>query len=149
LPEEEPNESEGPTRWPTGIGRPLTLTLVVGALTLAAQLYPFDFQFGRAGDWLALPRVDPIGLAVNLLLFVPLGLAEFALAYRLLGPRGWIVLIVAVDAAVLALIGESAQVWLPTRDSSMIDLVANTLGGAIGAMLAASAVADETDGIDD
>ncbi len=69
------------------------------------------------------------------LLGVPLGIVEARLMRQLFRREGWIVGLVAIDVASLALIGESAQLWLPARESSLIDLVALTIGGTAAAQL--------------
>lgn len=133
---------------PEGVGQAFVVTCGVALATLAVQLYPFDFQ-GATGRWLALTPTTPMALVGNVLLFVPLGVVEFGLAYRLFGGRGWLVALVALDVALLALVGESAQLWLGSRDSSVIDLVANALGGLMGAMAGAAILAEELASEDD
>jgi hypothetical protein len=78
-------------------------------------------------------------LTLNLLGFMPLG---FLLCLRLLrfGRRtvkNCQIYSVAAGFAVSLLI-ELTQVWLPSRDSSALDLVSNTAGTAIGAFIAFS-----------
>jgi hypothetical protein len=76
-------------------------------------------------------------LAVNLAGFVPFG---FLVCLRFLagGGRPLRVCILAATIAGLAvsLAIETTQAWLPGRDSSFLDLGANTLGAAAGALLA-------------
>ena len=44
-------------------------------------------------------------------------------------------LLVIIDAALLGLIVETLQLWLPAQ-SAILDLVANTMGGTVGGILA-------------
>jgi VanZ family protein len=72
---------------------------------------------------------------VNVLAYVPLGfLLSIGLGARL-GPAGGAAASVAA-AAVLSLVMESVQMFLPARIASNVDLVANSLGALIGAMAA-------------
>jgi hypothetical protein len=76
-------------------------------------------------------------VTVNLLGFVPFG---FLVCLRLLAtenasPRGCLFLATAVGIAVSLAI-ELTQVWLPGRDSSLLDLMMNTAGSAIGGAMA-------------
>lgn len=89
---------------------------------------------------LGLPNIQSISffdLTVNLLGFLPFG---FLVQLRLLmsgrlAAKNHSILTVAVGFAVSLAI-ELTQVWLPGRDSSALDLIANAGGTAIGAFLA-------------
>jgi glycopeptide antibiotics resistance protein len=67
--------------------------------------------------------------AANVLLFVPLG----ALIALELPRRFWWV--AAVAAAVLSIVIETVQQFIPDRFASVADVIANTAGGLIGALL--------------
>jgi VanZ family protein len=70
-------------------------------------------------------------VAVNIGGFVPLGL--FAGAYlSLTAPNRWVALAVIALGGTISLTIESLQVFLPTRDSDMTDVITNTLGTCIG-----------------
>lgn len=70
-----------------------------------------------------------VEFSANIVLFVPLGL----LLVPLLGPdRWWFALVLG---AVLSLTIEFLQVFLPTRVSDPRDLVANTAGAFVGALV--------------
>lgn len=76
-------------------------------------------------------------VTLNLLGFVPFG---FLVCLRLLAtgkssPRGCLFFAIAVGFAVSLAI-ELTQVWLPGRDSSLLDLTTNTVGSAIGGAMA-------------
>lgn len=76
-------------------------------------------------------------LVVNVFGFIPFGF--FVLTFlRLRFPdRTWRNLALAIVAGALAsVIIESVQIFLPTRSSSLLDILANTLGAALGAAVA-------------
>ena len=75
-------------------------------------------------------------MAMNLIGFIPLGAILMA-TMSLLGGigRGYSRLIVVIIAFVFSLSIEIAQVWIPSRDSSLMDLMLNTLGGVLGMLL--------------
>ncbi|MBN2627796.1 MAG: VanZ family protein [Spirochaetales bacterium] len=70
---------------------------------------------------------------VNFFGFIPLGGIIVLLPGRK-PARNSIIALVAVFLFSLFL--ETVQVWIPTRDSSLLDLVLNTLGGAFGIVMA-------------
>ena len=70
---------------------------------------------------------DHYGVALNVLLFVPLGAALALLARR---PRWWVVLPAAVVSGAIELVQGR---WLD-RVASWSDLVANTVGALLGAV---------------
>jgi VanZ family protein len=73
-------------------------------------------------------------VAINILGFIPFGLV---FAIYLKTSRKWssarAVMIVIASGFLISLSIELLQVLLPTRDSSLLDLINNTLGSAIGA----------------
>ena len=119
-----------PDRKPTALGYALLIymTLVVAAITLI----PFEFKIpvrihinlhGTVSDVLA-----------NLVFFIPLGFL-FQLARR---RAGWRSLLQALGFGVLVSSAvEACQLFLPGRDSSVIDVVTNGLGALLGAAAAA------------
>jgi VanZ family protein len=76
-------------------------------------------------------------IVINILGFLPFGFIVFWYR-RLVKPGGRVGNVVwAVCAgAMLSLVIELTQVWLPNRDSSATDLFCNTLGTLLGALLA-------------
>lgn len=128
------DESESP-RFPPGTGWLLGLTAFVGLLTLGAMLYPFNFRSNASGGWLTLMHVGWMAVLGNILLFVPMGVSEGWLGHNVFRRHGVVIVVVAVDAALLSLIGETAQLWIVGRDSSMVELLANTIGGTLGGLL--------------
>lgn len=113
------------------------LFIVVVALIVYGSLYPWEF------DWdVASPRIVT-GLryaswsdrALNVLVYVPLGVTAFLgaprrarLAQRLLAP-------VLIGFCLSALL-EGLQLYQPRRVTSLIDILCNTAGAAVGALAA-------------
>jgi VanZ family protein len=88
---------------------------------------------------LGLPNSQSFSLSdvtLNLLGFMPLGFLIFLRLFKTkrMPVRTCLFFAVAVGFAVSLAI-ELTQVWLPGRDSSLLDLIANTVGSAIGGML--------------
>jgi VanZ family protein len=83
-------------------------------------------------------EAEPIDSLVNLLGFVPLGLALALLwggtaASRPQPPRRWLALLFAMSLLSLGL--ELGQWLMPSRYMSIDDLILNTLGGGLGLLL--------------
>ena len=83
-------------------------------------------------DWYAAKDI-----VLNLLGFVPFGFLTF-IYYRGASTGQWLrtIIIATLTGATLSLVIEIGQVWLPTRDSSLLDLALNTAGSGFGALLA-------------
>ena len=120
------------------------LLLVIG-LIVYGSLYPWHFDFEGSGAnplWVLLhawPRgIDRFVLRdipINLLIYLPLGMAAFLAAARRHGR------LVAFDAALLIALGLSAsmemlQIYDPGRTCSLIDVLCNVAGAAAGAATA-------------
>ena len=114
--------------------RLMLLCVLVLLATWAAMMWPFNFG-PRDGVWLSMQPREPAQLLLRMLLFVPLGFCEAWLVGNALRVRNAALVMVAIDAALVSIIGETAQWWLPGRTSSLLDVVANTLGGVVGGML--------------
>ncbi len=109
----------------------LTLTrliLLAATLTLWELLFPFNFTTTPQSAWLGETDIHKINLAGNLLLFAPLGLLLGWWFQRRSTNRHWAIILVALVGGLLSLSGETLQVFLPERQSSIVDLLANTLG---------------------
>jgi VanZ family protein len=113
-------------------------------LVVFASLHPFSgwrdrglpaFAFLTASFNRPVPAFDVV---VNVLGYLPLGFLAVLAAYpRLRGARGFAF---GVACSLLSsFILESLQVYLPVRTASNLDLIANTAGGALGALAAAAA----------
>ena len=121
------------------------LALAYAALIVYASLHPFSgwrdgnltpSSFLEAG-W---PRYwTGFDIAANLLAYLPLGLL-LALALRSGSEKRMPALPAALLAAgigtALSFCMESVQTWLPTRVPSSLDLLCNSAGAALGALLA-------------
>ncbi|MEP6608079.1 MAG: VanZ family protein [Burkholderiaceae bacterium] len=90
-------------------------------------------------SYLAAPipaHVTNFDLAVNVLAYIPFG-ALLAIALHPVA-RGWTVVLVALLASlILAGSIEAAQSYLPSRISSNLDLLTNSAGALLGALIAA------------
>jgi hypothetical protein len=75
-------------------------------------------------------------MVVNLIGFIPLGFVLLATFYKA-GPypkkHGFLITIAICFTVSLAI--EILQAWIPSRSSDSLDLMLNTLGGFIGAMI--------------
>lgn len=110
---------------------PLVLTTLVAALLTYASLFPFNFEAsaGRSlfdhldsGEW-----NDRVG---NILGFMPLGVCVVWVSERAQSVvRLWIGLALSI---LLALMLQVAQIYLPTRDPSIVDVLNNSVGLGLG-----------------
>jgi glycopeptide antibiotics resistance protein len=95
--------------------------------TVAADLAPLTTSAAARG----IPTRVLIGLAGNVVVFVPLGLAlALALHDRPVGRR---LLLATLGGAGLSLAIEITQLAVPTRVAALDDWLLNTLGTTIGA----------------
>jgi VanZ family protein len=108
-------------------GHPLKMPKKIKILERKILSPPWqDFNYDRN-------HLDDILL--NVIGFVPLGFFLFST----LNARGGAsmkhgILITAISCLGVSLFIEIVQTWIPSRDSSMLDLISNTFGGWIGAM---------------
>jgi glycopeptide antibiotics resistance protein len=116
-----------------------TGAVIYGVYICIATLYPFEPSQDPSHS-LARAFTRPFehfgttDFIVNVLLFVPLG-ALFRCLCTLRRRRTFVVLIATVAGALASVSIELLQVWF-TRRPSGFDLLANTLGAAVGAVLA-------------
>jgi VanZ family protein len=80
------------------------------------------------------PRYTRFDIAINIVAYVPIGLALALVGARVRPLTRFAV--GTAGGALLSLCMESAQMFLPTRDASTIDLLSNAAGAAIGAFVA-------------
>ena len=119
----------------------LGMTLRPGANLNHVNLIPFaehsralaclinsDCIYQRSSFWFLL-----INLVGNTLVFVPYGLALAGVIYR--GPPGRTIGQVALGGFLLSLTIELTQLTIPSRATDVDDLIFNTLGATIGALL--------------
>jgi len=128
-----------PVTWPPpGSGLWLMLTLAVSIGIVLVELFPFTFGQPR-GSLLGMTYPGLWLVGVQVLIFMPMGVVEGELARRVLGrlrAGNWGVVLVGLDAALLALICETLQYWIVDRTSSLVDILAAAFGGVLGYMLA-------------
>ena len=123
-------------------GRPWALAaLAYAALIVYGSLYPFSGWTTRGVKLFAfllpelaghLSRAD---LVTNVLAYMPLGL----MLARWWRKRGGLLGAIAIPTLIGALLSfamEFSQQFLPARVASLSDLVANTLGTVVGALMA-------------
>lgn len=120
---------ELPDRRAASTGR-LATELVFPPAFVAPELRALSWP----GQWWPLRRALLLDMTVNLLGFVPFGFCAAWLAGAFPGRGARLAPAVAVAAGVLLSLSiELIQVWLPTRDSSLLDLVMNGIGTGVGA----------------
>jgi len=121
----------------TSVSRRLLLVWLL--CIVAGTLAPYDFGaptvqagglhvFATGSD-----QLDPMHFALNLLMFVPVGALLHHDARRRAAVSLRVVMLLAGTAGLLISLGvEYAQAFLPSRESSLIDVLANTTGALIG-----------------
>lgn len=131
----------GPRRVDTSSGPPPgipTLGLVVALIVIFmiwVLTYPFNFQPRVMGPWLGNNRIGKLNTLANVIFFVPYGVL-LAWWGSVACVRRWVVIVAAgLSATIMSLSVETAQVWLPVRASSVVDVVANTWGALAGAVM--------------
>jgi glycopeptide antibiotics resistance protein len=104
--------------WPTPVDKNLG-----GGLSTALQ-----WIYDQGGPrWL---RYNTVEFFSNVVLFLPIGLFVTALARP---GRWWLALLFGLGATITIELGQ--HVFLPARFASVFDLLANTLGAALGLLL--------------
>lgn len=92
---------------------------------------------GVIAHWLSreglplIPSYVGVNIVANVAMFLPFGIL-LMVAFRRM--RVWSVTLIGFAASGLI---EGVQLFLPTRDSSIADLLTNTLGALLGALLVA------------
>lgn len=118
----------------------LLLLLTYSALLISGSLYPISqwqaaHTFSLAFLWAAWPEtITRTDLLTNYFVYMPFGLfAARAFFWRRFTLGHWFM--VCGLGAALSLAMECAQLFLPQRVASNVDIVANTLGAAFGAAI--------------
>lgn len=97
---------------------------------LGARALAWDPPLGAS------PQSLQLDIVLNFVGFLPIGFA-FALALRTTRTAPWGAILLTTLAGIsLSLVIELAQAWIPSRDSSLRDLLLNTAGAPIGAFFA-------------
>jgi glycopeptide antibiotics resistance protein len=95
--------------------------------TLLATLAPFWPLRSAPRTFAAASRLGPLDFVLNIVLFLPCGVL-----LAMLGRRTSTAM---AAAALLSLAVESAQMWIPHRYPSQLDVLANALGALLGALV--------------
>ncbi len=117
------------------------LALIYAGLIFYASLYPFsDWRYQGIVPWAFLSSPLPkywtgFDVVVNVLGYMPLGFLLLLSAMRS-GRIRYTIALTTLLAGVLSLTMESLQSYVPVRVPSSVDLVLNTLGAWLGALIA-------------
>ena len=116
--------------------------LLIVAIVAYGSLYPWNFEFtsaagnpvrillhGWPGEWNRYVLRD---IVLNIIVYMPLGLVA-VLAFRRRRSRAFAASAAIAFGFLLSVAMELLQVYLPSRDSSLLDVLTNTLGTAAGA----------------
>jgi len=123
----------------------LSSYLVAGyvLLIMYASLSPFSgwqeqgLEFSAVLTAPLLQQYTWFDIAANLFAYLPFGLL-LGLALRVHCGAGWSVLLATLCGVAVSAAMEYAQMYLPVRNSSNLDLLANSMGALAGTLLAAS-----------
>ena len=111
----------------------LAYALLVVVILVAPISRPREQRAYLTESPLPLGRRLVVDLAVNIARFVPLGWGLHRIGRGLGLPPKSLLAAAVVFAAVFSLAMETLQFWLPTRYSSIVDVLANTGGALLGA----------------
>jgi VanZ family protein len=132
-----PPRGDGDPRPPS---LPRSLTVVYLALIVYASLHPFrGWRASGISPFVFLEAVwprywTPFDLSINIAAYVPFGFfLALSLEYRTTRPRA--LLIAFLLGTVSSFLIESIQSYLPSRVPSNIDLLCNSLGTGLGALV--------------
>jgi len=111
------------------------------AYAIWGSLFPFDFRHAPIADvvalsdlWLA-QRLSITDLASNVLLFLPIGLFAAAFVETRAHASARAIAAVFACTAALSVAVEIGQAFVPARTPSMLDVLAEAAGGALGIAL--------------
>jgi VanZ family protein len=114
------------------------LFALVVALIVYGSLLPWHFQYRELPEgpiWYLLHRWDARAgpylihdVAINIAIYIPLGVAAHFVMESSFAP--------ILFAAALATAMELAQIYVPTREAAIIDILADAAGAAVGASIA-------------
>ena len=118
--------------------RPLIGTIIYAVVLTALLVMPMSGTHIRRGYLrefgLRSPRHTMVDVVANVALFVPLGWGLHRVLRQLGLFRDTTTIITVAGAITLySLTIETVQYFLPTRYSSIIDVIADTIGGSLGA----------------
>jgi len=133
--------SSGKFPQPVGVRLSVSLRLAVAWLCSALIITTAPLNFGPPADGRGyLQHAFLYGdfersfshVALNVLLFVPLGILLHHECVRRRLPASRTVVLTVTIGLLISVVVESLQVFLPDRDSSLFDVGANTLGAIVG-----------------
>lgn len=121
----------------------LVRLIVLGGLLLIlyTTLFPFDFvsrennllgEVGRRFDFSLVKPDAPFDFFRNIILFLPIGFGISYQAQKKERGKIWCLLTALILGFSLSLAVELLQVFLPGRDPSLSDILANTFGSFVG-----------------
>lgn len=125
----------------------LPLFVLAFLAVVYCTLFPFNFkvplgmtlrQAAAPWHWEPFDPSDREDWFENVILFLPFGFATACLARSMGASRRWLIPIPLGAAAIFSTSIEILQLWLPTRDSSLADILANSTGGFLGGALFAA-----------
>lgn len=114
-----------------------TLLIVYTSLSPFSGWQEQGLEFSAVLTARVLQQYTWFDIAANLLAYLPFGLL-LGLALRAHFAAGWSVLLATLGGVAVSAAMEYAQMYLPVRVSSNLDLLSNSLGALAGALLAAS-----------
>jgi hypothetical protein len=124
-----PGEQEAAGGLPAAVARPGVVVALLAILL--ATLTPSEGSLVDGGFLcLRCGSAPAANVLRNIILFLPLGFFAFGIRPRLL--------VVALAGAALSGTVELLQAFIPGRNPLLVDLLANTAGAALGALIAAS-----------
>lgn len=105
-------------------------------LTIPEKVTILKKEFLSANwDGLQLNKSMIYDITLNLFGFLPIGILISVLASEFFAVRSARAVVLSVGVSfILSLIIETGQVWMPSRNSSLLDLILNTLGGGAGGL---------------
>ena len=114
--------------------------LLIASLSIicVATIYPFKFIFPESLSIKSILEAFKYSSSIkdysqNILLFIPLGISIAAIARYRIGH--WSILIGCSIGAAVSTTVELTQLFLPTRVSNLTDIICNSLGALVGAIL--------------
>ncbi len=119
----------------------ISLLICVITLIVCGSLYPWNFTPAPGDPWLVLLHSWPpsewnlIGDASNVAIYVPLGAIAFLAAAQHFSKRAALVTATLTGLSISVCM-EVLQFYVPGRGTDLIDVLFNSIGAALGALLA-------------
>ena len=108
-------------------------------IILFFTLLPFSFTSPAALSWSYIVnnfsrKTNSLDIIANMILFFPFGLGLAVLLNKTRKPVILQIIIILSFSLLLSVTVETGQIFLATRESSIFDLITNSLGGGLGAV---------------